>query len=398
MGYLWRFLDQLADSVFDPIIKWLLSSSWWWRFTALLAVLVIIIVINTPPDIARWFQIVEDFSALRNANSLTAELPTRDQTRLDHTIATFSSALFDKLGEKGPTPPVNPWTSADIVVSLLNDQPVDSDDYERYIKLYEVTKDCFCWSEYPGPGNPPQLGMQSWVLMTLTRLKLPNSSTPAAHFLVRNQKPDGWWSVYPSDVKDHNGNASTYATAIAVLALENYKEGNMLHGDNKDQIDRAIDAGVEWLRRHQITSRARWEDYPEASNGKESISLSALTLHVLHRLDRYYDPELSTEWLEELPVQLPPTALASDSAAHPIYLDNNQMAKDSVRYLIVQWEIIATADAFSEGTIMEKANALDWFANALKVIQNQAPSLDDEPWAAAESLIALRYVRDDKAL
>jgi len=69
-----------------------------------------------------------------------------------------------------------------------------------------------------------------------------------------------------------------------------------------------------------------------------------------------------------------------------------------VRYVMVPWELIATADAFQDGNITEKAEALDWFSKALKRFQEQEPTLDDFPFAAAESLIALRYVRGSSIL
>jgi hypothetical protein len=391
MGFIWSLFERLVRSVADPVIDRMLRLSWWWRLTVLLAAMALALLVINAAAVSRWIKILEYNYALRNADSFDAVLSTRDNERIKKTIDSFGIELTNKLAEKGPLDPVSPWVAADIVVSLPKDMPVDAADFNQYLVKFRAPG-CFCWSEYSN--TPFHLGMTSWVLMTLTKLRLPDADK-VADFLLTNQKPDGWWPIYPAQNSDRN--ASTYATAIVALALANYKEETQLTANDQVRIQNAIAGGVGWLRRQQVDGV--WKDYPKAPDGIPSLSLSALALHAIHRLDpSNYDAQLSTKWLDRLPTELPPSALEYDSSAHPVFLLNGELAKDSVRYLLVPWEIVATVDAFPDGTVMQKVKALDWFTRALEKVRGLESTLDEQTWQVAEGLIALRSARGDPPL
>jgi hypothetical protein len=149
--------------------------------------------------------------------------------------------------------------------------------------------------------------------MAYTRLKF-REAPKIAKFLLRNQEPDGWWPIFPAQPRDSN--ASTYATAMVTLALANYIATNALEPNEKDHFQKAVDAGVLWLRRRRIQDQARWKDYPNAADGQESLSLSAMALHVLHKLDRNYDSSISDAWLKKLP-EVPTSVLPSEMRRIP---------------------------------------------------------------------------------
>jgi hypothetical protein len=172
---------------------------------------------------------------------------------------------------------------------------------------------------------------------------------------------------------------------------------NLVALTDKENVKRAIEKGLLWLLRTRIEGKARWLDYPFASDGRESLSLSGLVLHVLHSLDPSFDREIDGLWLQTLPSALPKVS-EYDISGHPIDLRSGSIERDNVRNYILAWIIIGTMDAYAGGTLSQRAAALAFVEQVLANVEEMSRQVIGFPWIAAEFLTSLRYINREKII
>ena len=267
---------------------------------------------------------------------------------------------------------------------------IDSDRITSFVRS-EAYEDCNCWGETPGT-HPPNIPMSSWVIFALAEIGEP--ATPGEiNFLINEQHPDGWWSVFRVRHDDPEY-ASTYGTAWAILALHSQSSKHLMPETEARSAASAISRGASWLIRAREPG-ARWKDYPLHRNGQISESLSGLVLHALHTVssDRQQLKTIDNEWVRNLPTN-PPTAGDADRVYRWISVRDKpgQSHLDAIVQIKLPWMLMATVDTYPSGGIFERAWALRWLESALW--QETVAGADTQPdnWWRSELLHGIRYI------
>jgi hypothetical protein len=306
------------------------------------------------------------------------------EEKAEHSIKQLSEELGRQFAEqrKVQDSSFTPWTVAQYSTALGLWEGSDAPFLESYFRS-RVDDSCGCWRETPE--KPPHIVATCWVLYSLAESKIPSPAAPLK-FLLDMQAGTGWWSIYPSSADQQN--ASTCATAWAVIVLSAHKE---LVSDKAlcNKLDAAVSAGAVWLRETRIKGRARWYDYPFGARKSDGISVSGLALHALHcALANQEVSDIDQLWLDNLPSKVTSASEFELTDAY-IILRDGALDFDRTRNYKMQWALIATCDAFSNGTALQKASALTWFDLVL-----MQPFITDEAlkrsWIGAELVLSLK--------
>lgn len=387
---MWEFLKDLVkpliESIRKPVLEWILSLSWWKR-------VVILILIVAAFVSFRYYKEVKNSAALgiRMARVVLARgerFPLRqaDRERLKNSVERLSSILKTSLS--GTEFAGQAWTTAQILIALEGRATVDAKSVQAYFES-QMKPDCSCWQKYPDVKYPAHIAVSATVLFSLARLRQP-VTTDQLLFLLENQNIEGWWPIYPNG-KD----GSTYATALSVLALHEQHHMGLVSAKDSGRVKASVERGLAWLLSTQVQGKARWRDY---RLGRESLSISGLALHVLHRTGQAGLSDVDRLWLQTLPSPIP-SAIDPEASYITIF---DQLGKpihtDDTRYYPLQWAIVATVDAYPNGTIRERAAALGWIENALKFPGplDKVSGTKEDDWIAAELVTALRYLAGEK--
>jgi hypothetical protein len=215
-------------------------------------------------------------------------------------------------------------------------------------------------------------------------------------FLIRNQHSAGWWPIFPSIDRDEYG--STYATTMSVWSLEELLKKGLIVREQEPAVEAAVQRGRSWLISHNIRGQARWSDYQSSEYGQQSIGLSGLVMHVLHLLPDPAPAWLDQDWMSSLPTALP-HANEQIASGKPIALLDGTVFTDTTHNFSLPWLIIATADAYPNGNLFQRAAALRLLGQLDTRRQDDLRrELQNMPWAAAELLMALRYLSGEKII
>jgi hypothetical protein len=82
-----------------------------------------------------------------------------------------------------------------------------------------------------------------------------------------------------------------------------------------------------------------------------------------------------------------------DQSKGLLYLNSNTLTLDEVRHYRLPWMLMATADSYASGSLIEKAAAHLWLNAALRQ-PISVEQIKNRDWVAAELLIALRHASD----
>lgn len=293
------------------------------------------------------------------------------------------------------------WTSSQILTALngkVHDLPKDS-----ILLLYknQVLESCCCWSEIDNSMH--DIRASSWVIGGLYRIGWGQDiQCDMPRFLLSNQLKNGAWSMvgvdstFSSNESSINKFSSTYATCQALLGLNAIRNST---SNNSVEIQNAIDKGITWLKANQ--EHVRWKDYP--NNNEEAVitskSISGLALHTLNALG-VASPEMNQMWLESLDYSDLDNPMTSkeQSDVYYRYLKGDQltvMHHDATRHFVLPWLIIATVDAYPDGTLEQKARANLWFSKAIGKMDMEELT-KAFPFTKAELLISFRYLAENK--
>jgi hypothetical protein len=354
-------------------------------------------------DIARspgdWYaKIAPAKIYLRVANEGTdkVELSPAAREKLDRLIREFASQIDGEL--KKPWEEIQgfrAWSLAQTTLAIHGLHEFDRPRLHRTL-LDLSTKACICWQEFAQ--TPPHVGVTSWVTYSLSRTgNMPEWLDP--EFLLGAQKPDGWWPLHPAN--DNQVNASTYATAWAVLALGHYAGARRQALEKEralaDRIELAISRGLVWLKRHKMDGMPRWQDYPLGHAPQRSLSISGLVLYTMHTNPRSDDLlTLDRAWLDALDGSL----VESDDLEQSdgtIFMPSGPPVNDRTRHIKLPWAILGTLAAYKNGTAWQRAKAIAWFE---RTVQSEllTRSVRNRPWVAAELLISLKELKRRSAL
>lgn len=140
-----------------------------------------------------------------------------------------------------------------------------------------------------------------------------------------------------------------------------------------------------------------WKDYPTAEYGQESISVSGLVLHVLHRTPGAPPSANDSAWMANLPSKLP-APNDGFSSGQEVIVGEQTAIPDPTHHFLLPWLIIGTADAYHQGSLSQRAQASRLFNEIPEKRRVISAELKDMPWLAAETVIALRQLEGEDIL
>jgi len=208
----------------------------------------------------------------------------------------------------------------------------------------------YCWYEFTYD-FACHVGSTAWVLLSFAHLK-ERASPEELQGLIAQQADDGSWPIYySSDVVLEN--ASTYATTLAVLALDAQRP--FLGVAERKQIDSSVQRAVSWLLATRDGSSGGWSDYPLSQHRIQSHALSGMVVYALSRVEA---PARTTAifrtWIANLP--------AYPEKPSELEVSNTRLSKagdlviwDRSRYVVVPWVALGVKAAY---------RSADWYSRA----------------------------------
>lgn len=295
---------------------------------------------------------------------------------------------------------VGSWEAAQIIEGLRG-KLVDS-TIRNFLTLTSKSiadTSCCCWMEVK---NQKDFRASGWIVSSIGTMGLREKyKCNIINFFLNNQLSDGSWSMLQIDTNLIQY-GSTYATCHVLRALHNL--GNIPDLITKNKIDQSIHKGIKWLLASRIDSISPvWNDYPKNSKFEslKSISLSGLAIHTLNLLQAnttgFSMHELNKHWLRNLKSSQASIEINHKEQSDMFYKfgKDNGVAdyRDLTRHLIMPWEIIATIDAYKDGSFSEKAHANYWLDIVVDNL-NAEDIMNNPAYINAEIFIALRYLQD----
>jgi hypothetical protein len=389
IDYLKKKVTELLDSLIAP--AWQRVLAWPWLGKALVAVIAlgIVYVVSFPESAKSAWSITSCAIRVAWAGESSIPIASSVSKKVKDVIARLSSTLEPDLAlpDKGDmTPWSSPWTIAQ--VTLATYQIGNSVDAKRIASFFRTASEttCSCWRELPkNPGKPRNIFISGWILLALARIG--ETGTGEEIRFLLDEQHDGWWSVFP--VAHESQYASSYGTAWALLGLHAQFTKGINDANDARRVSAAIQRGAAWLLAHREDG-ARWKDYPLVPSGRVSQSISGVVLHALHQVVPQQLQQLDREWLENLPQD---TVSASD-ADHPYFwfMTKDGYANDDFVQIRLPWLLIGTADAYRNGSIIQRSKTLAWLEKALEQRSVMTADTNPENWWRAELLYALRHI------
>jgi len=385
--YAKKKLEQLLDTLIDPVWKRVLKLPWPARLLVLALCLAVGLLASSPHLAKDAYRVPSSLIRAATADVGTIPIDSAVAGRARQTIAKLSSTVEQDLTlerMKNDTP----WPIAQVYLALPKASA--RADNEAIIDFLRTNSEpgCGCWREIPGnAGRPRNIFISGWMLLALSRLDA--AATPAElEFLLTARHDDGWWPVFPLDRDLSFGSA--YATAWAVIGLQSQFAKSFIDKRQATRVTGAMQAGSVWLLSHREPSAARWKDYPLQRDGIVSESISGVALHALHMWVPNALTQLDKLWLDTLP-KLPIPVDEADRV-YRYYRTQDGLANDDYVQIKLPWLLVATADAYPSGDLLQRAKALRWLDEALDQRSVQDADTKPENWWRAELLFALRYV------
>jgi serine/threonine protein kinase len=364
---------------------------------------------NLPPTglgvkkkLAVYLLLLAAFVVVWQVRERTAQRGSHEvrQVKLQRAINTLSSHVSLHLRNLGREKEERTgWEASQLAISNWRLKAFDEPHVVNYLNM-SMKEGCHCY-EFPlKPSREENIAASGWVVLAMSKMKAASGNTaPSAgqvEFILKNQNQGGgWWPIYSSHA-EFETDASTYATAISVLALYEYwKSGVKTYGD-EGKLRAAVEHGQAWLLSTRVPDKARWLDSPRNRAAQESVGLSGLVIHVLHRTEAAQEAlnEIDRLWRQNLPA-LGPDAKTHEQSTLLLSDGRTEITNNNV----MQWAIVATAHTLVSASEAERRVTDAWMNGILDDIDNIALGvLDNTDWVAAELLIALRQYKGETVM
>lgn len=376
-------LTWIAAQATENFLWSVLQSAWTaWknsslvlRVTFLLAASAVVSVTMAAPGLVLLLSVLSD-PKIPLPESVSTQIRTA-MRGIPHTISA------DLLRENVPRDRL--WKVAQVVLASKDFRATHREQLLAHVKA-QIDSSCRCWS--PGTSeHPAHIAESAWILYALGSLA-EGAPAGAVDFLLDHQdRETGAWPIHADGGQEF---ASTYATALSLLALNSHFVAGTLPPREAFRAKRAIAHASDWIRLQQSPGAARWSDYPERGSSRELPAVSGLVLYSLHQLEREDLTELDRLWLSTLPDKFPAwnaldrvDDLRTTSATSP--------SPDALTIPTWPWLLVATSTAYNSGTLRERHKAARWIhrafaASGLSTVRGAELSLNPE------ILIALREV------
>lgn len=354
-----------------------------WAFTQRLYLYTALLTLTSNPDKPALPSHTRLHQALE---ALSAQLEREGQAMYKDSLIFFES----------------PWATSQAITALngrAKNVPLDA--YLNLVKR-KMVDTCCCWSEIKAEKDFRASG---WIAGTLERTKIAyDFPCEVTRFFLDHQMENGAWSMILMG-PDKLQYSSTYATCHALLTLHYALQNPDISPALKPRIESAVQRGADWLLKSRFSSTtALWRDYAPYKDQITIVSqsISALVMHTLNILGKQ-PPEqmvnLNRIWMESLDLnEAKNFAIDFKEQSSYFYQGQNgesEIFHDATRHLVVPWQIIATVDAYKDGSIDQKIRANLWLSTIINGI-NIAEIMNAPSFVRAEILIGLRFLDENK--
>ncbi len=273
----------------------------------------------------------------------------------------FNKAVGE-LENENPTVKTNVWSLTNFIVGLSSaDYPLDQTRLNSVLDKTQTEDGC--WKEEK---FACKMIISGWVMLAKKNLNKPLSEQQL-EFVLKNQSSEGWFPAYP--YPDDAKNAATYPTAIIVLGLIEQLQQNLIDKNYEERVKFAINEGVTWLlKTRNRNGEFLWSDCPKVDLIWQTPSYGVdgtiiYTLHFVAKSGLVQTPNLTNElkeidsiWLDKLD-QTPnfPLEHQIDGRCFTVSADGGIMDR-TIRFSM-PWLILATIEAYPNGTVWQKAIA-----------------------------------------
>lgn len=277
----------------------------------------------------------------------------------------------------------NAWTLAQMAVAL---RPSDGETKEWIrARMAEWRPDgAATWieSDHDPSGKVPIL---TWGILAQATAIGPLDWEQVELLLSIQQ--DGGWPVYVDD----DGNPSTYATAMAVIALSAASQHAATPADAL-RTRQAIESAVDWLQKNG--NDGRWRDYP--SGGTVRPGTGALATYAINVGHDALGKEAESDRVrvnQSFLSVLQPVDVESDfSEVSGRNVISNRI--DHARVFLYPSQLLGVNRSYRSGALSQQVAALEWI-EAVRDNVARAKDSETKPWVAAEYLWALDKVLEN---
>jgi serine/threonine protein kinase len=237
-GSWWYRFDKYASRFFFHLPPF--STRWIPKLAIYLTVVMLFLTVWNSQTISVWTRTTVYWfnQTPESLQNFSVSEPQKQQLKKAEERITFH--LSNELVTCSRNP--SPWTMAHIITALKGRAEIDENVAYNFF-LNDLDANCNCWKE--GKDGVRHQSVTSWVLIALSRLGKRAGKEQIQTFLDNQIKPGGWWTTYPAS--SENAFASTYATAISVLALREQLQLGFENSEQENKVKEAIQLGRSWL-------------------------------------------------------------------------------------------------------------------------------------------------------
>jgi hypothetical protein len=385
LDFLSKRLYALLDTLVEPLWRRVLALAWPARLGILLGASLALLAAGDPEATRVHVERVACLARVALSDPSAGVPFSADLLgRVRETAQRIEATLVPELVLAGGYGK-EPWPMAQTIAAATEIPPAESQAVLSYFDS-AIDPACGCWSQIPGPSHPDNVVVSGWI--ALAQAKLGHSLDPRTlRFFLDEQHEDGWWSLFP--VHGEESYASVYGTAWALLGLQAQLDADLVKPAERVAVTASLARASAWLRSTRERDRARWKPYPNNTESTVFLSTSGVALHALHRGQPEGNAALDALWLDDLPDPPPPVQQVEVAA---VWLNARQgRFEDTLAQLQFPWLVIATIDAYSSGTSLQRARALAWLERALSSASLRNADTQLPNWYRAELLLALHH-------
>ncbi len=328
----------------------------------------------------------------------------RDVSKLPENDVTLFNDLHKRLSKRvnielnamiENTKPRSAWALANIVSAV--DVKDFTNDQIREIKKYfndEITNNTSCWYQYKQKEADPicHIGGTAWVILALLNIGEPIPRGTIEFLINQQNKEEGWWGTYEgsNSIKE---NAGTYATSMAILALTEYRNKELLSPNTKTVVEDVINKATNWLVQSGDGGQCIWKDYPNRpTEAKEFRSLSGLSIYALNYAGYPGLSSINKTCLGVLSENLTTLDKIERSNIH-LSLSGGLHRDDHVSHNVYMWVVSGVMATYYYGNILDKIKARYFISQSLFESSNEPDNTLLRHWQAGEATWFVRNIK-----
>ena len=217
LGYFWKKLEKVLDALLEPF--WLRAGAWTkdlsWQGRALLLVFFGLVALAAVywSSLPLFYRTAAAFEKIATSDPAQIPLDSSLTFKVRETSRRLAEGLRAELNDPGSLDPPSAWTLAQLTGASGGMIKIKAEVVRAYFRDMEIAYNC--WPETLS--HPPNVAASGWVLFALAELNFP-ATEAEVRFFLKEQKRDGWWSIFQAT--DDEANASTFGTAWALIGLQ----------------------------------------------------------------------------------------------------------------------------------------------------------------------------------